>query len=188
MAANVALSVYGFVNERFVGWGLLSTSGVLQRQEFHRILVSGFLHGGPFHLFVNMITLFFFGPVMEQILGPRMFFVIYIGALVIGSLAALWFNRRNPDYRALGASGAVSGILFSFCLFAPFELLYVFFIVPVPAIVFAVLYVLYSLYGMGQEERVIGHEAHLGGAIGGVCLTILLVPASLATFLSQIGF
>ena len=187
IAANVAFSVYGFTNEAFVRWGVLHTRAVLKGQEWHRVLVSGFLHADGMHLFVNMLTLFFFGPLMEQVLGPQTFYLVYLGSLLAGSALALIMNAKNPDYAALGASGAVSGVLFSFCLFAPFEMIYFFGVIPIPAILFAVLYVAYSVYGMGARRDNIGHEAHLGGAIGGVVLTILLEPAILPHFLNEIS-
>ncbi|MFC6199245.1 rhomboid family intramembrane serine protease [Ponticaulis profundi] len=187
IVANVFLSIIGFTNDRFVRWGLLTTEGVLKRQEWHRVLVSGFLHADPMHLFVNMLTLFFFGPLMEFVLGPQTFFLVYLGSLLAGSALALVMNAKNMDYAALGASGAVSGVLFSFCLYAPFEMIYFFGIIPIPAILFAVLYVAYSVYGMGARRDNIGHDAHLGGAIGGVLLTILLKPEIVPHFLNEIS-
>lgn len=187
LVANVLISIAGFTNDNFVRWGLLNVHGVLKQNEWHRVLISGFLHADPMHLFVNMFTLFFFGPPMESVLGSQNFFLVYLGALVAGNIGALIAHAREPHYSALGASGAVSGVLFAFCLFAPFEFIYVFGVVPVPAIVYAVLFVAYSLYGMKAQNDNIGHDAHLFGAVGGVVLTIILVPASLGIFISQVS-
>lgn len=187
LIANVLISITGFTNDNFVRWGLLNVHGVLKQNEWHRVLVSGFLHADPFHLFVNMLTLFFFGPEMERILGPQTFFLVYLGALIAGNIGALVFHAREPHYSALGASGAVSGILFSFCLFAPFTMIYLFAALPIPAILYAVLFVAYSIYGMRAQNDNIGHDAHLFGALGGVVLTIILDPRALPAFLNQIS-
>ncbi len=187
LVANVVISVIGFSNPGFVNWGLLNVRAVLKNQEWHRVLVAGFLHADPGHLFVNMLTLFFFGPYMEQILGSQNFYLVYLGALIAGNIGALLVHSREPQYSALGASGAVSGILFSFCLFEPFEMIYLFAILPIPALLYGVLFVAYSLYGMRAQNDNIGHDAHLFGAIAGVVITILLAPAALSIFLSEIS-
>ncbi len=186
IAANILISVAGFANEKFTEFGLLDVQAIRNRQEWHRILISGFLHADPFHLLVNMLTLYFFGPAIERQLGPQAFFLIYLGALIFGNIGALIMHWRDRQYRALGASGAVSGVLFSFCLFAPFTLVYVFFAIPVPALLYAVLFVLYSLYGMRAQNDNIGHDAHLFGALSGLVITIILFPFALSYFFSQI--
>lgn len=185
LVANVAISLYAFSNEAFGRWGILHSGSVIRNQEYHRILTSGFLHADYGHLFFNMLTLFFFGPVIEGIIGSQKFFIVYLAALIGGSLFALFRHRNDYNYSALGASGAISGIVFSFCLFAPFQLIFVFFI-PVPAIIYAVLFVLYSVYGMGRNNDNIGHDAHLAGAVIGVLATILVEPRALPYFISQI--
>ncbi|WP_293612118.1 rhomboid family intramembrane serine protease [Ponticaulis sp.] len=186
LVANLAISIYAFSNENFLRWGLLNTRAVLKQQEYHRILVSGFLHADPMHLFFNMITLFFFGPTVESIMGSQGFFLVYLGALVGGNLFALWRNRNDGNYSALGASGAISGILFTFCLFAPFAMILVL-VVPVPAILYAFLFVAVSIYGMGRANNVIAHDAHLGGAVIGLIIAILVQPSLLPHFLQQLG-
>ncbi|HET6566853.1 MAG TPA: rhomboid family intramembrane serine protease, partial [Rhodothermales bacterium] len=149
------------------------------------------------HLLFNMLTLYFFGPVMEQLLGSIPFYILYFGSELTAHLFSLYMNRNNPNYAAIGASGAVSGVVFAFCLVSPFTPLFLFFIpIPIPAIVFALLYVLGSIYAMRVSRgggagsgfvSGIAHEAHIGGAIGGVVLAILLEPALLPHFLNQIG-
>ena len=185
LVANVAISFFAFSNEAFLRWGILHSGSIIRNREYHRILTSGFLHADPMHLLFNMITLYFFGPVIESVIGSQSFFIVYLAALIGGSLFALFRHRNDYNYSALGASGAVSGIVFSFCLFAPFALIFVFFI-PVPAILYAVLFMLYSLYGMGRNNDNIGHDAHLAGAVIGVEATILVEPRSLAIFIGQI--
>lgn len=186
MVANVAISLFAFSNEAFGRWGILHSGSVLRGQEWHRVLTSGFLHADYGHLFFNMLTLFFFGPRIELIIGSQSFFIVYLAALLGGNLFALFRHRDDYNYSALGASGAVSGIVFSFCLFYPFTMIFVF-VIPVPAIIYAVLFVLYSMYGMGRNNDNIGHDAHLAGAVIGVIATIVVEPRSLPFFIDQIS-
>lgn len=160
---------------------------VRQRVEMGRWITAGFVHNGLAHLAFNVITLYFFGPQIESVVGPWIFLAIYMGSELTANALTYWRHKDNPQYSAVGASGAISGVLFSFVLFAPFAMLGVMFIVPMPAIVFAVLYVVLSIYAAKQGGGRIAHEAHLGGALGGVVLTLLLYPASLGIFLEQLG-
>lgn len=184
--ANVVISVAALAVRPILDGGMLTTVNVRQGGDYYRLISSGFLHAGPLHLIVNMFTLFFFGPSLEQVLGSQRFLIVYLGALLAGSVFALVRNWSNPRYAALGASGAVSGVVLAVCLYIPFNMVYLFAILPMPLIVFAVLYILYSVYGMGKENRVIGHEAHLGGAIGGVLLTLIVDPRAITIFLNEI--
>ncbi len=166
---------------------------ILKYGEYHRLITAGFVHVGITHFAFNMITLYFFGPPLERLMGPITFFVLYFGSELAAHGLSLALNRDDPHYSAIGASGAVSGVVFSFCLFQPFAMLYVFFAIPMPAILFAVLYVVGSIYAMrreGEEAGTMGggiaHEAHLGGALGGLLLTILLEPRALPIFVQQV--
>jgi membrane associated rhomboid family serine protease len=158
------------------------------RGEWWRLLTAGFVHVSLAHLAFNMLTLFFFGPTIETILGSAGFVALYFGSEITANVATMLRFANNPAYSAAGASGAVSGVVFSYCLFFPFNLLYLFFAVPIPAILFAVLYVALSIYAAKQGRDNVAHEAHLGGAVGGVLLTILLEPSAIGIFLRQIGF
>ncbi len=165
---------------------------ILEDGQYYRLLTAGFVHGSMAHLAFNMITLFFFGPELERLLGSGQFLLLYFGSELAAHGLSLALHRDNPHYAAIGASGAVSGVVFGFCLFYPFSMLGVFFVVPMPAIVFAVLYVVLSIYAMqggrnGGMTGGIAHEAHLGGALAGLLLTVILEPRALAIFLDQVG-
>jgi membrane associated rhomboid family serine protease len=160
---------------------------VKHRGEYWRLLTAGFVHVGLAHLAFNMLTLFFFGPTIEQILGSAGLVAVYFGSEVTANLATMLRYSNNPAYSAVGASGAVSGVVFAYCLFFPFNMLYLFLAIPIPAILFAIGYVALSIYSAKQGGDNIAHEAHLGGAIGGVVLTIILEPRAVASFLGQIG-
>lgn len=161
---------------------------VVREREWSRWLTAGFVHVGLAHLAFNMITLFFFGPVVEATIGSGRFLAVYIGSELAANALTYWRHRDNPQYSAVGASGAVSGVLFAFCLFFPFEKIYLFFIpVGIWAVVFAPLYIVMSIYAANQGGGRVAHEAHIGGAIGGLVLTLLLYPDALPLFLAQLG-
>lgn len=182
---NAGISLYALTgNPRLIQTYALKPYDVIHKKEYVRLISNGFLHGSMGHLLFNLLTLYFFGPWIEVLLGPAKYLAVYLGSLLAADALTMITKRNDPAYASIGASGAISGILFSFCLFAPLEKIYLFFAIGMPAIVFAVGYVALSIYAMKQGGGRIAHEAHLGGAIGGLLLTILLEPASLAIFVS----
>jgi len=162
--------------------------------EYYRFLTAGFVHAGGTHLAFNMITFFFFGPLLEQLLGPGGFLLLYFGSELVAHAVTFVLHRSDPHYAAVGASGAISGVLFGFCVFFPLRNLYLFFALPIPALLFAFGYVFGSAYAIRRERRRgaaglsggIAHEAHVGGALAGVVLTILIEPRSVQAFLQSI--
>ena len=187
LVLNVLVAVYTFFVEPSLldRWAFKPVR--FMQGEYWRLITAGFVHVGLAHLAFNMITLYFFGPYIESLLGPARFLAIYFGSEVAANLLTLAKHRDNPAYSAAGASGAISGVLFSFCLFQPFAMLGIMFVIPMPAIVFAVVYVVGSIYASQQGGGRIAHEAHLGGALGGVLLTVLVYPDALGIFLRQLG-
>jgi membrane associated rhomboid family serine protease len=186
LAANVIMFIISLLDRRFATDNMLIVGHILQGRQYHRVITSAFLHAGPLHLLVNMLTLFFFAPYLEaQYLGTQKFLIVYFVSLVAGSAWAILERHDEPDYAAVGASGAVSGVLAGFSLFEPFQLIYLFALLPIPAIVFTVLYVLYSAQASGNEASNIGHEAHLGGAIGGFLTVMAMYPGRLSEVVMQ---
>jgi membrane associated rhomboid family serine protease len=176
IAVTILFSLKGFNDVAF-----------FRKFEFHigsiragdqiRMVTSGFLHADMGHLFFNMFTLFMFAPVVINYFGSASFFLIYMASLVFGSLLTLLMHKNDYSYRAIGASGAVTGILYSAILIDPSMSLYLFFIpIPIPAYLFGIGYLLYSIYGMRAKNDNIGHTAHFGGAIGGYLITLLKEP------------
>jgi membrane associated rhomboid family serine protease len=155
--------------------------GAIKRGEKIRLLSAGFLHADMMHLIFNMLTLYFFADYIIHYLGRINFLTIYLGSLLAGNLITYYFHKNQPHYTAIGASGAVMGVLYSAILINPHITLGLFGIIPVPGFVFAIGYLLYSIYGMKNNVGNIGHTAHLGGAIAGYILTILLHPQVLQT-------
>jgi membrane associated rhomboid family serine protease len=141
-----------------------------------RILSSGFLHVDTTHLFVNMLTLYFFASSVTSFLGTMGFLLVYFGSLVIGNLLSLYFHKDDYAYTAVGASGAVVGILYAAILLQPDMMLGLFFIIPMPAYVFGIGYLFYSIWAMKARRDNVGHDAHFGGAMGGYFITLLLSP------------
>ncbi|UOK41876.1 MULTISPECIES: rhomboid family intramembrane serine protease [Flavobacterium] len=151
--------------------------GSIRAGEHIRMITSAFLHGDVGHLLFNMLTLYFFAPVVIQNFDAFTFLAIYFGSLICGSLLTLYFHHNDYYYRAIGASGAVTGVLYSAILLYPDMSLYLFFIpIPIPAYLFGIGYLLYSIYGMKAKNDNIGHTAHFGGAIGGYIITLAKVP------------
>ena len=142
-----------------------------------RLVSSGFLHADTQHLLFNMLSLYFFADVVITLLSPIQFLLVYFGSLLVGSLLSLYFHKNEYHYSAVGASGAVSGIIYSAILLQPGMNLYIIFIpIPIPAYIFGIGYLLYSIYGMKNRVGNIGHDAHFGGAVGGYIITLLLSP------------
>ena len=161
----------------------------VQRGQVDRFVTHGFIHADGAHLLFNMITLFFFGNIIEsfyrQFFYDMGFVLFYLGGLIVAILPSYLKHRHDVHWASLGASGAVSAVLFAYILFQPWNLIFVFFI-PVPAIIFAVLYVAYSIWSGKRGNSNINHSAHLWGAAYGVVVTILLEPRVIPHFLNQL--
>ena len=151
--------------------------GSIQAGEQFRMLSSGFLHADFQHLFFNMFTLYLFAPYVVYHFGNFYFFVLYFGSLLAGSLLTFYFHKKEYYYRAVGASGAVTGIIYSAILVEPNIYMYGF----MPGYVFVFLYLILSIYGMKAKKDNIGHVAHFGGAIGGFVITLIKEPQLLNT-------
>lgn len=181
IAANILVSIRGFNDRVFFERYKFSIGGINAGQK-ERAVTSGFLHVDFSHLFFNMFTLFFFADVVITWFGPAKFVIIYFISLLAGSLLALFFHKDEPFYSAVGASGAVTGVLYSAILLNPDMRLGIMFIpIPLPAYVLGIAYLFYSIYGMKSRLGNIGHSAHFGGAIGGYLCTLLFKPSLLAT-------
>ncbi len=177
MVANILMTYRGLNDRFFLDKYTFHIGPIRTRKEYLRILSSGFLHVNWMHLFFNMFTLYFFGPPVEQAIGILGFALVYMISLLGGNFFALYLRRNNPDYKAVGASGAVSGVVFAaIALFPGMRLAFLFLPIPMPGWVFGLGYVLYSIYGIRSSKDNIGHEAHLGGGIAGLLATLAIFP------------
>ena len=176
---NIFFSYRGFSDRIFFNKYKFSPLSI-KRGEKIRYISSGFLHVDTTHLFVNMFTLYFFVDAVIFRVGEINFLIIYFTSLIFGNWLTYRFNSSNINYSAVGASGAVMGIVYSAILLNPGMTLF-FFILPMPGYLFGLGYLFYSIYSMKKVNDNIGHEAHLGGAIAGFFSTIIISPAVVFT-------
>ena len=177
IAANVIVSFKGFSDRFFIEKNKFQVGPILKGEQW-RMLTSGFIHVDQAHLFFNMFALYIFADEVIAGVGVLKFVIIYFGSLLAGSTLALSMHKREPYYSAVGASGAVMGIVYAAIMLHPnMRLSFIFFpVFSFPGWVFGVGYFLYSIYGMRAQLGNIGHSAHMGGAIGGFVLTLALYP------------
>ncbi|MBK5285829.1 MAG: rhomboid family intramembrane serine protease [Bacteroidia bacterium] len=156
---------------------------VEHNREWWRFITSGFIHADWMHLMVNMFVFYSFGQTTLDNYsnayegnGEYYFLILYFGGMIVANISSYKKNRDNPEYNALGASGAVSAVVFAFIVFKPLTMLYLFGIIPIPGIVFGVLYLIYSLYEAKRAADFINHEAHFWGAVFGFLFTIVMKP------------
>ncbi len=187
-----ALTSYaGFQNTDIIHKMIFYPKEMKDRNEWWRFITHGFIHADFQHLIFNMLTLFFFGPFVESTFGSifdnnLVYPIFYLAAFIFSSVPSYFKHKDNYYYRALGASGAISAVLFTTILFNPWQILYVNFFIPLPAILFAIGYVAYSSYMGKKGNDNIGHEAHLWGAIFGLICPIVLKPGVFPYFLNQL--
>lgn len=179
--ANVMISLKGFNDQLFFDKYKFQIAPI-QRGEKVRIFSSAFLHVDYLHLFMNMYVLYIFAPGIVASIGTFKFLLIYFISLVAGNMLTLIYHKKNAYYSAVGASGAIAGIVYCAILLNPDMRLGIF-PLPfyIPGYIFGILYIGYSIYGMKSKLGNIGHSAHLGGAIGGFIATLLIYPLVLQT-------
>lgn len=182
------ISISAFSSERIYNDFIMYPPAV-SRGQYWRLVTSGFLHADYMHLIFNMLTLYFFGRIVEVIFfnrfGSFAFILFYVLALAFSDLPTYIKHRNNTSYTSLGASGAVAAVLFSFIMLAPWETIYLF-VIPIPAIVFAVLYLLYSQYAARRGGDGINHDAHIWGAVFGIVTVLVLDHEALPRFIEQL--
>lgn len=179
--ANTAVSYKGFTSQQFFDTYKFEVDKILVNKDYKRLLTSGFLHVGWAHLIFNMISLYAFSGTIENELGNGQFLVIYFASLLGGSLFSLLIHKQHGDYSAVGASGAVSGVIFaSIALFPGVGIGFFFLPFSIPGWLFGIVYVGFSLYGIKSKKDNIGHEAHLGGALAGMAAALCMQPYALA--------
>ncbi len=177
LAVMIAVvSLAGFRSPRLVGRFLFDSERILQHGEYERMLTSAFFHAGLGHLAFNLISLYSFGLGIERIYGSGTFLLVFFASVLGGSLFSFWLHR-GEEYRALGASGGVCGVIYAAIFLLPGTSVYIFFIpYPVPASIYAVLFLGISIWGMQSRFGRIGHDAHVGGALVGLGVTTFLYP------------
>jgi membrane associated rhomboid family serine protease len=189
VAITCLISFAAFSNPRLIERFVLWPPAIQRQHQYDRLLTCGFVHADFGHLFFNMFTLFSFGAVMEQLFRPYIgetgYALFYAAGIVLSVLPSYLRHRNDANYRSLGASGAVSAVLFAYILIRPWSMILVF-VVPVPAIVFALVYLGYTMYMDRMQTDRINHSAHLWGAIYGIVFTIALEPGVVLHFLDEL--
>ena len=179
IVSNVLLSFIGFKNQSFFKKYQFQM-GKIKAGEQIRMWSSGFLHVDFNHLFINMLSLYFFAGYVVYSLGEMKFLALYLSSLYIGNYLSFLYHNKQNEYTAVGASGAVSGIVYSAVLLYPdMKMLLIFFPIPLPGYIMASIYLIYTIYGMRKQGDNIGHTAHFGGALAGLIATIAFAPGVL---------
>ncbi|MGH6978826.1 MAG: rhomboid family intramembrane serine protease [Brevundimonas sp.] len=192
VVATCLVSWLAFNNRQLLDRLILWPPAIDRSKQYDRLVTHGFIHADLGHLLFNMITLFFFGRPVEQVMVERIgapgFVLFYLSAIVVAILPTYLKHRHDAQYRSLGASGAVSAVLFAFILMAPWTGIYIFFIpIPIPAILYAVFYVGYSIWMDRRGTDNVNHSAHLWGAGYGVLFALVMEPGLLPHFLSELA-
>jgi len=190
---NVIFSFAAFSSKEVMSRAIFNPYVVHENKEWWRFITSGFIHADWLHLAVNMFVLYSFGDITlilyEDTFGERAvyyFLVMYFGGMITANIPAYKKNKENPDYNALGASGAISAVVFAFILFQPLTPLYLFGVIGLPGIVMGALYLIYSFYAAKRSGEYINHEAHFWGAVYGFLFTLVLKPELFQDFIGSI--
>ncbi len=193
IAITVAVSYAAFKSPKLMDQLQFNASKIYYKKEYHRLITHAFIHANWEHLFVNMIVLFSFGQAIEQYF--KFYFgnnaildyvLLYFGGILVSNIYALIKHRNNFFYNSVGASGAVSAILFAAIFFDPWNKIYFFGILPIPGIVFAALYLVYSYQMSVKQKDNVAHDAHFLGALFGFIFPILLNPQLFESFLDKL--
>ncbi|MFI5162021.1 MAG: rhomboid family intramembrane serine protease [Sphingobacteriales bacterium] len=186
---TIAISFMAFSSDWLYENFILHPASVYRGKNLYTLITSGFIHADLMHLFFNLFSFFFFAFTLEATLGHWQFTLLYLLSMVLADLPSVVKHKDNYGYRSLGASGAISAVIFSFIMFEPFAGMGLIFLpgVDIPAVVFGILYLVYCSYASKKQLGNINHDAHLYGAISGVMITIILQPHVLTEFIHAIS-
>ena len=175
----------------------LSPARLVHKREYYRIFTHAFLHANYFHLGINMLVLYSFGTYIEQAFSemeregvifsaPFFYLLLYMGSIALASLSTIIRYRNDEHYSAVGASGAVSAVVFTYIFFEPLKKIYFYMVLPIPGILFGILYLVYSSYMSRREGDNINHSAHFWGAVVGFLFPIILEPSLFLQFIDKL--
>jgi membrane associated rhomboid family serine protease len=185
---TIAFSLIGlFANTKLIDRSLFRPYWFLRRRQYDTIVLSGFMHADLMHLIFNMMTFFFFGFLLERAVGSTHFLLLYFAGLLVSHVGTYIKQKNNPEYACLGASGAISAVLFAAIVFYPEQSLFIIPIpVPIPAPLFGIGYLAYTWYAARNPQGRINHDAHLGGAITGLVYVALIEPGAFANLFANL--
>lgn len=191
---TVTVSVLAFSNAQIFQQALMNPFMIFQKKQYWRFLASGFIHSSYIHLGFNMFTFFFFGRVVEMVFGQLfgasgvwLYVVFYLSAIVVSDLPTAWKNRNNVGYNSLGASGAVSAMVFASIIYFPLNDICLYGLLCIPGFILGILYVIYSYYQGKNQGDHINHSAHLYGAMYGALFAIAVYPGAVPAFIDQVS-
>jgi membrane associated rhomboid family serine protease len=186
--ATIGLSLYTlFKNQNLLYQFMLHPYSLVREKKYYQVITSGFIHADLGHLMFNMLAFLFFAFRLEIYIGTISFFVVYFGSMIIADITSIAKNKNRYEYRSLGASGAISGVLFSYILFDPTAKIGVLLLpIGIPAPIFAVLYLVYCHFSARRQGDNINHNAHFWGALGGLILTGILKPGIFIHFFRMV--
>jgi len=185
------ISISGFRQVKIIDELIFWPPAIQKKHQYYRFITCGLIHADYMHLIFNMVTLYFFGTIMEAHyqgeLGLQKWYylALYVGALIVSNIPTYIKHRNDVDYRSLGASGAVSAVLFAFILLSPWQRIYVI-VFPVPAIVYGAIFLIYSAYMSRKGGDHVNHDAHFYGALFGILFTIAVRPDVVDVFLNEL--
>lgn len=193
VAFTAIVSILGFNRPEILYRYQFNPYQIIRRKQYFRFLSHAFLHANWTHLLINMLVLYSFGQSLEKSfssifggLGLVWYLTLYIGAILISPLYSFIRNRNNHTYNAVGASGAVSAVVFASIFLAPWRQIWFFGLIPVPGIVFAVLYLIYSWQMSKRSSDNIAHDTHFFGAVFGLIFPVVISPGLLSSFIEQL--
>lgn len=187
IAITSIISYLGFQNRELIGKLMLYPIVMRSPLQAYRLITSGFVHSNTAHLIFNMVTLYFVGTILENmVLGTQQFVLLYLSGIVVASLPSYYKRMHDPEYAAVGASGGVAALIFAFIYVAPWQLIYLFFFLPIPAIVFAIAYLIYSYVMSKKRDQNIGHDAHFYGSVYGLLFMLVIDPSHGMSFIERL--
>ena len=188
-AVTVATSLLGlFSAPRIIERSLFRPYWFQRKKEYVTLVTSGFVHADMGHLLMNMVTFYFFAFPLERGLGTGSFLTLYAAGLILSHTCTYVKQRNNPNYATLGASGAISAVLFAYIVYAPTSTLFIIPIpVPIPAFVFAFCYLGYTYWAAKQQKGRINHDSHLCGALSGLGYVLVTDPAAYSRLLHMLS-
>lgn len=185
---TLVTSLYAFYDQSLYGKFMLHPYSVSKGNKIFTLITSGLIHADWMHLFFNMFTFYAFAFTLEQMMGSWQFGLLYFLALVLSDLPTVFKHKDDFHYNSLGASGAISAVLFSYILFNPLTKIYIMFIpIGIPAVIFGGLYLIYCVYASRHSRDNINHDAHFFGALTGLIFTVIFVPGIIQNFIALIS-
>ena len=191
---TTGISLYTMQKSSVLNQLMMNPYLITKRGQYYRLISSGFIHRDHMHLIFNMFSFYFFGTQLEYIfqeifgtLGSTHFILLYMLGIVVSDIPTVIKNRNDPQYNSLGASGAVSAVVFACILFLPLRDICIYGVLCFPGVVLGLVYLVYSFYSSKKSKDGINHDAHLYGALFGVAYCLVFYPDSLRIFLAQMG-